>query len=229
MACLQRVVHDCDGVADVRRHPWRVLVQIQRCEFVGIDREPIEHLREYLVGVAEHHVEFLAEDLGIGEVLHPEPDPHRLVGVRRADTPLSRAEFAVTEVPFVQGIELLVVRHDQVGIARDLQGRAVDATARQHVHFGEEHLRVDDDAVADDRGDVVVENSTRNQLEGEALTVDHQGVAGVVTALIADDQLHLLGNEVGELSLPLVAPLSTDDDGRRHGALLSQVCVTPEG
>lgn len=130
---------------------------------------------------------------------------------------------------FVQGVELLVVRHDQVRVARDFQRRAVDAATREHVHLGEQHLRIHDDTVADDRRDVVVENPTRNQLEGEALAADHERVAGVVTALIPDDQLHLLGDEVSELALPLVTPLSTDDNGRWHGALLSQVCVTAKG
>ena len=43
-------------------------------------------------------------------------------------------------------------------------------------------------------------------------------VAGVVAALVADDQLHLLGQEVGELALALVTPLGPDDDGCRHAS-----------
>ena len=86
--------------------------------------------------------------------------------------------------------------------------------------LGQQHGRVDDDAVADDRGDVVVEDPARHQLEREGLPVDHDGVAGVVAALVADDQLHLPGQEVGELALALVAPLGPDDDGCRHASLL---------
>ena len=52
------------------------------------------------------------------------------------------------------------------------------------------------------------------------LTVDDDGVTGVVAALVADDQVHLLGDEVGELALALVAPLGADDDGRRHPAMV---------
>ena len=59
-----------------------------------------------------------------------------------------------------------------------------------------------------------------HQLEGEALAVDDDGVAGVVAALVADDHVHLLGEEVGELALALVAPLGADHDGGRHVALL---------
>ena len=76
--------------------------------------------------------------------------------------------------------------------------------------------RVDDHAVADDRGDVVVEDAARHQLEGEGLAVDHDGVPGVVAALVADDHLHLLGQEVGELALALITPLGPDDHGCGH-------------
>ena len=54
---------------------------------------------------------------------------------------------------------------------------------------------------------MVVEDPAGHQLEGEALSVDHDRVPGVVAALVADHQVHLLGDEVGELPLALVAPL----------------------
>ena len=88
----------------------------------------------------------------------------------------------------------------------------------ERVDLGQQHRRVDHHAVADDRGDVVVEDSARHQLESEGLAVDDDRVTRVVAALVADDQVHLLGDEVGELALALVAPLGADDDRRRHGA-----------
>ena len=122
----------------------------------------------------------------------------------------------LAQVALGHGVELLVVRHDQVGVAADLEPRAVDALGGQRVDLGQQHPGVDDDAVADHRGDVVVEDAARDQLEGEGLAVDHDGVAGVVAALVADDQVHLLGEEVGELPLALVTPLGADDHGRGH-------------
>ena len=75
---------------------------------------------------------------------------------------------------------------------------------------------VDDHAVADHRRDVVVEHAARDQLEGERLAVDDDGVPGVVAALVAHDHRHLFGEEVGELALALVTPLGSDDDGGGH-------------
>ncbi len=44
-------------------------------------------------------------------------------------------------------------------------------------------------------------------------------VAGVVTALVADDQVGVLRQQVGELAFALVAPLGSDHNGRRHTSL----------
>ena len=89
------------------------------------------------------------------------------------------------------------------------------------VDLVEQHRRLDHDAVADDRHHVVVEHARRQELEGEGLTVDDDGVTGVVAALVADHHGHLLGQQVGELALALVSPLGADDDGCRHWRLLS--------
>ena len=101
-------------------------------------------------------------------------------------------------------------------VAAHQEPAAVDALLSEPIDLGEQHRGVDHDAVADDRRDVVVEDAAGHQLEGERLAVDDDGVTGVVAALVADDDLHLLGDEVGELALALVAPLGADDDGCGH-------------
>ena len=55
-----------------------------------------------------------------------------------------------------------------------------------------QHRGVDDDAVADDRGDVRVEHAARHELEREHLVVDDDAVARVVTTLVAHDEVALL-------------------------------------
>jgi hypothetical protein len=47
--------------------------------------------------------------------------------------------------------------------------------------------------------------------------VDH-GVSGVRSALIADDNLVVLAQEVHDFALGLVTPLQTHDASNRHGA-----------
>ena len=48
------------------------------------------------------------------------------------------------------------------------------------------------------------------------LTVDDEGVAGIVAALEAHDDVGLLRQPVDDLALPLVAPLGADDDNIGH-------------
>ena len=67
------------------------------------------------------HVELGPEDLGVEQVLHPQADPGRLVGVGRADAPLGGAELVRAEAALGEPVDLLVVREDQVGVAADLQ------------------------------------------------------------------------------------------------------------
>ena len=180
--------------------------------------QPVVHLGQDGVLLLERHVELLAEDLGVEEVLDPEADPGRLVGVGRADAALGRPQGVLAQEALGHPVELLVVRHDQVGVAAHHQAAGVDALGGQAVELVEQHGRVDHHAVADDRRDVVVEDAARDQLEGEGLAVDHDAVAGVVAALVAHDHVHLAGQEVGELALPLVAPLGPDHHGCGHAS-----------
>ncbi len=213
---VEGVVDDVDRVGDVGLEAGQGLGQHLVGQLVGIDGEPVEDLGEHLVGVAQRAVQLLAEDVLVEEILHPDAEPHRLVGVGRADAALGRAELRLAEMTLVKGVELLVVREDQVGVARHLEAGAVDAPPLQHLLLLEKHERVDDHAVADDRHDVVVEHPARDELDRELLTVDDDGVSRVVAALIADDHRHFLGEEVGELALPLVSPLRSDDDRCWH-------------
>ena len=106
-----------------------------------------------------------------------------------------------------------MVRHDQVRVARDQQPRGVDALGLERVELVEQDLRVHDHAVADDRGHRGVQDPRGDELQRERLAVDDDAVARVVAALVAHDDVHLLGEEVGQLALALVTPLGADHDG----------------
>ena len=220
-ALVHGVVDHADGVAHHGLDPWGVLAQVVVGDVAGGQGEAVVDLGQDGVLLLEDDIELLAEDLGVEEVLDPQADPRRLVGVRRADAPLGRAEGVLAEKALGHPIELLVVRHDQVGVAAHDQPADVDAPCRQAVELLEQDGRVDDDAVADDRRDVLVEDAARHQLEREGLAVDDDAVAGVVATLVAHHHVHLAGNEVGELALPLVAPLGPDHHGCGHAPLRS--------
>ena len=152
----------------------------------------------------------------VEQVLHPQADAGRLVGVRRPDAAEGGAQLVLAEVPLGHAIELLVVRHDQVSVPAHPQPSAIHAPALEHVDLVDERPRLDDHPVSDHRRDVVVEHAAGDQLQRERLAVDDDRVPGVVTALVANDHCHLFGDQVGELAFALVTPLGSDDDSGGH-------------
>ena len=96
-------------------------------------------------------------------------------------------------------------------LADSSQAADVDAAPAQAVELADQHLGVDDDAVADHAGLARVEDPRRDQVELERLAVADDRVAGVVAALEAHDHRGVLGEQVDDLALALVAPLGPDD------------------
>jgi ectoine hydroxylase-related dioxygenase (phytanoyl-CoA dioxygenase family) len=213
---IERVMNEIHRIGDVGPEDRQALGQHLVRQLIGIDGQPVEHSGQHLVAVPQHRVKLGSKDVLVEHVLDSDAQPHRLVGVRRADTTLGRSQLGLAQMALVQRIELLVIGQDQVGIARDLDLVDADAPTPKHVHFPQQHERIDHDAVADDRSDVFVEHPTGNQLKGELLVADHQRMTSVVASLIADDHGHLFGQEIGELPLAFVAPLGSDHNRCRH-------------
>jgi hypothetical protein len=109
-----------------------------------------------------------------------------------------------------------VVRHDQVRVGGHAQAAEVDPAAAQLVDLGREHDGIHDHAVADRAQLAGVEDPRRDQVELERLALADDRVPGVVAALEADHEVGLLGEQVYDLPLPLVAPLGADDHQARH-------------
>ena len=96
-------------------------------------------------------------------------------------------------------------------LALRLRPLHVDAARAQAVDLADQDRRVDDDAVADDAARARVEDARRDQVELELLLAADDRVAGVVAALEAHDDVGVLGEQVDDLALALVAPLGADD------------------
>ena len=68
-----------------------------------------------------------------------------------------------------------------------------------------------DAAVTDDALRLGLDNTDGNQMESNRLVVVNDGVAGVGSALKADDHIGLFGEKVGDLALALVARGTTTE------------------
>ena len=230
----ERLVRELDGVGDERLEA-RDHAEVRLGDLAPVEGQAVVDLGQHGVLLAHGQLELLREDPRVEQVLHPDADARGLVGVGRADAPLGGAELVLAEEALDGPVELLVVRHDQVGVAREPHPTGVDPARLEHVELGEEDGRVDDHAVADDGGDARVEDPARHELQLQHLLAVDDRVPGVVPALVAHDHVGRLGQVVDEAALALVTPLGADDHragharppaGARSGARLSGTART---
>src|SRR5206468_10795850 len=121
-------------------------------------------------------------------------------------------DLALSAPRLRQQIEIAVIRQNQVRLVADDDPIAdVDAVPRQLVDLGEQRLRIDHDAVADDARDAAMQNARRNQTQDELRAVDVDGVAGVVAALKPRDEREVRREQVDDLSFSLITPLRSKD------------------
>ena len=139
------------------------------------------------------------------------------------------ADALLAEEALAHLVQGAVVRGDDVRVGRDEQPRAVDAAGGQAVDLLEQHLGVDDDAVADDRHDARAEDARGQQVQRVLLVADDHRVAGVVAAVELDDVVDAGAEGVGRLALALVTPLGTDQHDCGHAGSSSVVVLGGEG
>jgi hypothetical protein len=80
----------------------------------------------------------------------------------------------------------------------------------------QQDLRIDDDTVSDQALLSRMQDPGRDQVADGLLTIDNEGVAGVVSALVSDHDISLRCKEVHHLPFALVSPLGSDYDHVRH-------------
>ena len=142
--------------------------------------------------------------------------PRDLVRVRGSDPLARRAQLAAAALALVEAVERDVPGHEELRTIGEPQIRRRDAARLEHPDLVAEDREVDDHAGAEDAHRVRVEDARRDEMELECSELVHDGMAGVVAALVADDQIRLLREEVRDLALAFVAPLRSDDGGHRH-------------
>ena len=86
-----------------------------------------------------------------------------------------------------------------------------EAGVLELVDLVEEGHGVEHDAVADDALAVGAQDAAGDELQDELLAGDDDGVAGVVAAGVAGDDVELLGQHVDDLAFAFVAPLGAED------------------
>ncbi len=133
--------------------------------------------------------------------------PRPVVPILRSPSANSRATVE-GQVP--RHHELRAIGHDEVVPAHIVTARS------EVIDLGEEHLGIDDDAVGDDADLAGPEDPRRHQVQAVRLAAEHHRVPGIAPALIAHDQVGLVGEEIDDARLALVTSLSADHADSRH-------------
>jgi hypothetical protein len=218
----ESLVQQQPGVRDPRLEPLRI-ADVLLPDRVHVQRPPVVDLDQDLVALAERGLQLGPERLRVEQVLHPDAHPRDLVPVRGADAAAGGADPGLAQVALGDFVQGPVVRHDQMRVGGDHQPAGVHSPRLQRVQLLDQHRRVDHHTVPDHARHAGSENPRREQVQRIVLTVrSDDRVTGVVSALVADDVLDLLAEQVGRLALALVAPLSTDEHDRGHRDLLGQ-------
>ena len=148
------------------------------------------------------------EAFRVEDAAHAQAGAIDLVAVSRADAAQGGANFALALEGFADGVKRLVVREHHVGGVADVQAAGgIDAGFFQAINFLEQADGVDDDAVADDAGGAPAKDAGGDEVQDVFGPADDDRVAGVGAALGAHDDVGLLGQEIDDLALTLVAPL----------------------
>ena len=103
----------------------------------------------------------------------------------------------------------------------------VDAPLPEAVDLADEVPGIEDDAVADDAELAGAHDAGGQKRQLVGLVADDEGVAGVVAALEAHDDVGALGQPVDDLALALVAPLGAHHHHICHLRLASRA-ASPE-
>ena len=155
-----------------------------------------------------HRIELRPENIGIQQIGDADAAAGNLVFVARPDAARSGADGDPARPAFAHPLHHAVRREQHVRPVADGQNAGDFHSGRfQRFDLGEQRRRIDHQAVADHRLFARAQNAARNQLQYKFLFADKNRVAGVMSALIARDDIEPVREEVDDLPLTLVSPL----------------------
>jgi hypothetical protein len=153
--------------------------------------------------------------------------PAGLVFIGRTNTSQRGANLFVAKPLFAGVIERAMIGKYQVCAGTNLHAvwRDLDALRHQAIGLFEESLGIDHHAVPEDAYFAAMNDAGRQQMQNKRLVSDLYGVARVMSALVAGNDVEMLGKEIDDLAFAFVAPLGPDDyDDFGHG-VSSQLSV----
>jgi hypothetical protein len=116
----------------------------------------------------------------------------------------------------LHSIQKHVVRHDEVRAFGDAEPLREDAALLERIELFDQAAWIEGNPRSNDANGVWIEDAGRDQVKGELSEVVDHGVASVVSALRAHDEIRLPGHEVDNFALAFVTPLTANNCYNRH-------------
>src|ERR1700730_13899388 len=163
--------------------------------------------------------DFLIQTVRLGQVHEPDRAAARLVLVSWPDAAFGGSDLHRFDVcGFAMGVEFAVQGEDQRHVLGDLQivWRDLDALSCELGDFICKMMRIEDDAIADDREFSGPHYPSGQQRELIDIVVDDERMPGIVAALEAHHDIGLERQPIDDLALAFVAPLGADHHHIRH-------------
>ncbi len=172
------------------------------------------NLAQNFIALAQHSFEAFLEIGKIPKVTDAYTHAGHLVSIAGTNPSLGGSNHAAFFlVIFTEAVEKLVVRQNQMSLFRNKKTPLhINAFFLQDIHFFKKRLRINDNTVANHTDLVFVENARRNQMQDMRLIVKLHGMSGIVTALVADDNIALARQNIDNLSFSFIAPLGADQN-----------------
>ncbi|MPM53557.1 hypothetical protein SDC9_100325 [bioreactor metagenome] len=144
------------------------------------------------------------------------------IRIKGGNALLRGAVFLVGKALLLQPVQQAVPRQQQRRPVADFQILRSDghALAPDVLHLGPQTLAVHSHAVAQNIHHARAENTGGQQMQCELAKFVHHGVPGVAAALVANDHVVTVGDEVHHPALPLVAPVNAYNRAVCHSASL---------
>lgn len=210
LALVDSVVDDPGRVGDVLLQFLTIFI-VAFEDVIEVDRVDVVELGEELILLGQVALQLDLEGILFEQVTHPNPDPGDLVHVGWTDPVLGGADLVITLGGLLALVEQDVVWEGHVRPAGDPQAGNIDPIVLQIVEFLQQGRWVDDHPVTDDGQLVLPEDPGRHQPQGELLSIEGDGVTGVVPTLGTDNDVRVLAEVIGHLPLSFIAPLTTNN------------------
>ncbi len=156
--------------------------------------------------------ELIKKQLGVPEIAHSQRLLHILVRVDRSDAAAGGTEFLIGKALFLEDVHHFMIRHTDGGAVADNEvlGRDLYALFPYGGNLIRKMLNVDHHAGAHHVYGLLAEDTGGQQVKNEPAPVVYYGMSGVISALIAHNDIEFFAQEVDHSALAFVAPVDSN-------------------